>query len=175
MSSTEETPATNPGLGAEPDTDQLPREDTLEQRGVEDLLDEGYSPPERDRSNHFGETPYEEASGESLDRRLVEEAPETWEEGGDIVQPERQADRAGRLADVGDSGREQDNYAEDVGVAGGAASAEEAAMHVIDDDDPEYVRAQEDGGPDPEQPSSGIVSPDGTLDDEPGDQDENRP
>ncbi len=31
------------------DEDQLPSEDTLDDRGVDDLLDEGYSPPERPR------------------------------------------------------------------------------------------------------------------------------
>ena len=56
---TEETPATSNdrALGSEGDADQLPREDMLLERGVEDLLDEGYSPPERSRSTHYGETP----------------------------------------------------------------------------------------------------------------------
>lgn len=129
----ETTPATSPDpeTGAEGDTDQLPLEDTLMDRGVDDLLDEGYSPPDRARTNRFGETAWEEAHGETLDQRLREEEPEIWEA------PERgarQPDRAGRLVqddDALDGHRRNDSFAHDVGVAGGAASAEEAAMHII--------------------------------------------
>lgn len=88
------TPDTGTGLGAEGDSDQLPKEDTLLERGVDDLLDEGYSPPERDRSNHFGETAREESAGESHAQRLAEEEPDVWDRpdiGG------REPDRAGRL------------------------------------------------------------------------------
>ena len=128
-----ETPGTSadPETGAEGDTDQLSSDDTLIDRGVEDLLDEGYSPPDRERSNRFGETAWEEARGESLDQRLAEEEPEIWEE------PERgarQPDRAGRLVeddDALDGHRPNDTFAADVGLAGGAASAEEAAMHIV--------------------------------------------
>ena len=79
---TEETPGTrtDPATGTEGDTNQLPKEDTLLERGVDDLLDEGYSPPDRPRTNRFGETQLEEAQGESLDQRLAEERPEAWEE-----------------------------------------------------------------------------------------------
>ena len=129
-----DTPQTRPDpeLGSEGDSDQLSKEDTLLERGVDDLLDEGYSPPERDRSNHFGETAREESTGESLEQRLAEEEPDVWDR-PDIRGSE--PDRAGRL--VGDpdalDGRENDTYAHEAGVAGGAATAEEAAMHVIDE------------------------------------------
>ena len=133
-----ETPGTSadPETGAEGDTDQLSADDTLLDRGVEDLLDEGYSPPDRERSNRFGETAWEEARGESLDQRLGEEEPEIWE------QPERgalQPDRAGRLVeddDALDGHRPNDTFAAEVGLAGGAASAEEAAMRIVKDPRP---------------------------------------
>lgn len=123
---------TDVGLGGEGDSDQLSKEDTLLERGVDDLLDEGYSPPERDRSNHFGETAREESTGESLDQRLAEEEPDVWDRpdiGG------REPDRAGRLEADADAldGRANDSYAREMGVAGGAATAEEAAMHVIEE------------------------------------------
>jgi hypothetical protein len=51
--------------------DQLQREDTLVDRGVDDVLDEGYSPPER---------PYRRGSRgstcESLDQLVAEEEPD---------------------------------------------------------------------------------------------------
>ena len=131
---TNDIPEANPDpeLGSEGDSDQLTKEDLLADRAVGDLLDEGYSPPERDRSNHFGETSLEEQTGESLDQRLAEEEPDVWD------RPDlegREADRAGRLvADAGAlDGRVNDTFAEDVGVSGGGASAEEAAVHVIDE------------------------------------------
>lgn len=111
--------------GPPPDSNQLPLEDTLEQRGTDDLLNEGYSPPERSRGPRWGETPYEEAVGEPQDAQLAAEEPED----PGPADPARQADRAGRLAE----GAESDE-AEDVGVAGGAATAEEAAMRLVDED-----------------------------------------
>ena len=130
----EDTPATSTdaALGSEGDTDQLPKEDTLTERGVDDLLDEGYSPPERPRTNHFGETALEEIQGESLDQRLAEEEPEVFDEpDAGASQP----DRAGRHVADADAldGRVNDTFADDAGVAGGAASAEEAAVHIVDE------------------------------------------
>ena len=126
--------ATERYLSGESDSNQLPREDTLLDRGVDDLLDEGYSPPDFPRSNHYGETPLEEILGETLDRRLAEEEPDVWVTGGGAPRG-REPDRAGRLVENDDSWRSQDIYASDAGVAGGAASAEEAAMHIIDLED----------------------------------------
>ncbi len=125
-------------LGGEGDSNQLPREDTLVDRAVDDLLDEGYSPPDYPRSNHYGETPLEELTGESLEQRVREEEPEVWQR--DRPPTGREADRAGRLVEDDDTWRRQDLYGKDAGVAGGAASAEEAAMHIVtgeetDDDD----------------------------------------
>ena len=114
------------------DSDQLPLEDTLLERGVSDVLDEGITVPEYDRANHFGETALEEARGEPLEARLDAESPEVWE----APDPEaRDLSRTGRLvADTdAEQGRDNDIFTTDVGIDGAGASAEEAAMHVIDD------------------------------------------
>lgn len=134
MSEHDQAGPTERYLSGEGDSNQLPREDTLVWRGVEDILDEGYSPPDFPRSNHYGETPYEEIRGETLEQRLAEEEPDVWETGGHPPRG-REPDRAGRLVEADDSWRHQDVYAADAGVAGGAATAEEAAMHVVDLDD----------------------------------------
>jgi hypothetical protein len=120
--------------------DQLQPEDTLDDRGVEDVLDEGYSPPERE-PDHLRHP----EGGESLEERLDEEEPETWaraeeERDADILDGEIGGEvgdqRSGRLMapDEG-SGEdtEKDMVAEDEGIDGAGASAEEAAMHTIDD------------------------------------------
>ncbi|WP_278236557.1 DUF5709 domain-containing protein [Isoptericola sp. AK164] len=126
----------DPENGAEGDNDQLSAEDTLVDRGTQDVLDEGYSPPERPRANHWGETAWEELTGEPLDRRLAEEQPDYWE-----VDPLTHPDttRAGRLvaddeADPNqDGGRSNDLYGTDAGVDGAGASAEEAAVHWVEE------------------------------------------
>lgn len=134
-------------LTGEGDSNQLPREDTLVERGVADILDEGYSPPDYPRANHHGETPFEELTGEGLERRLAEEEPEVWQSEG--VPPGREPDRAGRLVEADDSWRAQDVYAADAGVAGGAASAEEAAMHIVDLDELAAMEAADEDESDP--------------------------
>lgn len=136
----ENTPATSTdaATGAEGDADQLPAEDTLAGRGVDDLLDEGYSPPERPRpaSSHFGETAWEEARGETLDQRVAQEEPEVWEDPDRAPDPSREPDRAGRLLEDDDAVEAggNDQFALDAGVDGGAASAEEAAVHIVDEE-----------------------------------------
>lgn len=139
---TEETPATTPGPDgiAEGDTDQLPTEDTLNSRGTKDSLDEGYSPPERPRSNHWGETSWEERQGEPMGQRLSEEEPDIWE-ADPLDRPD--TSRAGRLvsdpdADPGsyageDGRRDNDLYGTDAGIDGAGASAEEAAVHWVEE------------------------------------------
>ena len=136
--------------GGETDSDQLPREDTLVERGVDDLLDEGYAPPEHPRSNHYGETAWEEAHRETIDQRLGQEEPEVWE-ARPRISGEREELRAGRLVQDGDavSAGATDSFAIDVGVSGGAASAEEAAVHIIEEeyvDDRHYHEADDDAG-----------------------------
>lgn len=117
-------------------SDQVDPSESLTGDNTEDPLDAGYSPPERASHSWRGDTADEARHGESLAAHLAEEEPEVWEdEGGDDVEPEQ---RAGRLVDT-DYGAledtEKDSVAFDVGRAGYASSSEEAAMHIINDDD----------------------------------------
>jgi hypothetical protein len=120
--------------------DQLQPEDTLDDRGVDDVLDEGYSPPERE-PDHLRHP----EGGESIEDRLDEEEPEVWarvEEEADVdildgdVGGEVGGARTGRLL-APDEGSHEDVdselVAEDEGIDGAGASAEEAAVHVIDE------------------------------------------
>jgi len=110
------------------DDDQLTQEDMLIDRGVDDLLDEGYVPPDKWR---------EPRDQETLDELLAEEEPDPalqLDEGDD---PDEQwgedevgDQRSGRLV-AGE--RDGELLAGDVGIDGSAASAEEAAVHVIDE------------------------------------------
>jgi hypothetical protein len=107
----------------------------------------GYSPADRPWvSEDWGTTDREEEAGESLDGRLARELPEgSSDEEGDGIGDASDTDgelrdgevgdvRGGRLADGDDGGlvdREEELYAEDEGIDGGGASAEEAAVHVV--------------------------------------------
>ncbi|MGM9337408.1 DUF5709 domain-containing protein [Streptomyces murinus] len=118
-------------------------EDAVGERTYDDMLDEGYSPPERPLGvTKYGTTAAEQRAGESLDQRLRQEVPDPDEPAGDGIgdlpggegeplDPEAGDSRAGRL-----SARdpEADTFAEDVGIDGGAAGAEEAAVHVVPDE-----------------------------------------
>jgi len=129
--------------------DQLQADDTLIDRGVDDVLDEGYIPPDHySPAMKFGNTAEEQREGETLDMRLAQEeperpddgeAPEHWNAAHEPREVGRQ--RAGRLVnhDHGYDGvdDESQEVAEDVGFAGGAACAEEAAMHVFTPDEPD--------------------------------------
>ncbi|HWN34494.1 MAG TPA: DUF5709 domain-containing protein [Pseudonocardia sp.] len=129
--------------------EQLDGLDTLEGGDPVDPLDEGYSPPEKPWAvNDWGTTAREEADGEGLDSRLARELPEIWadedDEGdglgdesdtdGELIDNEVGDVRSGRLSCAGDGAGDHELYAEDVGVDGAAASAEEAAMHLVDED-----------------------------------------
>ncbi len=124
------------------DEDQLQAEDTLNDRGVEDLLDEGYSPPEKwSAGEGFGTTAEEALQGESLDQRIAQEEPDVdpyAEDGEDVGGPEVGVERSGRLVAPDEGAHEDDEdslVAEDIGIDGAAAGAEEAAVHVVDDKD----------------------------------------
>jgi Family of unknown function (DUF5709) len=124
--------------------DQLDPSETLTGDNTEDPLDAGYSPPDyRPQATRFGTTADEQREGESLDQLLAEEEPDVF----DVDRPDADdydvefsdADpRAGRLV-APDEGahddREADEVASDVGRSGGAASAEEAAVHIVEDVD----------------------------------------
>jgi hypothetical protein len=137
------------------DEGQLSASDTLEDRGLDDALDEGYSPPERPRGlDAFGTTAAEQQRGETLEQRLRQEEPdptadpdaplsrndldddEALSESDEFFDDDEVGDqRAGRLR-APDEGifedDEKDEIAEDTGIDGGAASAEEAAVHIIE-------------------------------------------
>ncbi len=132
--------------------------DTLDGDLGDDPLDRGVIPPQRWTSaSRFGTTGAEQEDGESLDQLLAEEEPDIPSARGedqpaDIAGDPDAADedvdglllddgpdpRAGRLL-AEDEGSEPvaepDMVARDTGVDGGAATAEEAAMHVVDSDD----------------------------------------
>jgi hypothetical protein len=118
-------------VGAIVDRDQADPSDTLTGDNTEDPLDAGYSPPERESHSWRGDTAEEARAGESLDRHLAEEEPDITDDDIDEEQP-----RAGRLV-APDEGahpvEEKDEIAKDVGRAGYAASAEEAAVHIVDE------------------------------------------
>jgi Family of unknown function (DUF5709) len=127
--------------------------DTLEGNLGDDPLDRGVAPPERwsgdiRRGSDAGER-------ESLDDLLAEEEPDDLDDDDDLPEDssdDEEADeyldglllddgpdpRAGRLVAEDEGAHpddEEDLVARDVGIDGGAASAEEAAVHVVDDDD----------------------------------------
>ncbi len=119
--------------------DQIQPEDSLLDRGTDDVLDEGYSPPERySAAESFGNTAQEQLEGETLDQRLAQEEPELEVDLDDdyVDDGEVGSVRAGRLVDP-DEGIGEDVDSEmigsDVGIDGAGASAEEAAVHVVSD------------------------------------------
>jgi hypothetical protein len=126
------------------DQDQFQPGDNLDDRGVADALDEGYSPPE----NYSVEVRI--GDRETLDERLAEEIPEP----DPYAEPEVEDNltvrdelenlddgevgdvRAGRLVDPSQGigpDLEKDLVGRDVGIDGAAASAEEAAVHIVPD------------------------------------------
>ncbi len=123
--------------------DQLQQADSLIDRGVRDVLDEGYIAPDHwSPAMGFGNTPAEMRQGETIEMRVQQEEPERTptDEDWNPYKENRQVgtERAGRLMAVQGAGRE-DTLGVDVGISGGAASAEEAAMHIITEDDDEII------------------------------------
>ncbi|MEV6177176.1 DUF5709 domain-containing protein [Streptomyces sp. NPDC052016] len=132
------------------DAAPLDLQDALDERTYDETLDEGYSPPEKPLGvTKHGTTAAEQHEGETLDQRLAQEVPDVSEPAGDgigdlpggegePVDPEAGGERAGRLV-APDEGAHRDvtkeEIAEDVGIDAGAAGAEEAAVHVVDEED----------------------------------------
>lgn len=119
--------------------DQMQEADSLVHRGVADVLDEGYTAPDHwSAAQGFGNTPEEMHQGETIDQRVKQEEPEkkpsevNWNASREDREVGRE--RAGRLMQVQGPGGEA-TLGSDVGFSGGAASAEEAAMHIISEDD----------------------------------------
>jgi hypothetical protein len=140
------------------DYEVLDASDTLDGSPGDDPLDRGVIPPQRESTTlRFGSTTAEEEAGESLDQHLAEEEPDITadaddEEPEDIDGDEDAGDedvdglllddgpdpRAGRLVAEDEGAHpvaDADLVARDVGIDGAAASAEEAAVHVVDEDD----------------------------------------
>ena len=137
------------------DYEVLDASDTLDGDPGDDPLDRGVAVPQRwSAAIRRGS---EQQAGESLDELLAEEEPDVADEEndepiGDLAGDEDAGDedvdgllldggpdpRAGRLV-AEDEGahpdEEADLVARDTGIDGGGATAEEAAMHVVDDDD----------------------------------------
>lgn len=129
------------------DEDQLQPGDTLDDGDLEDVLDRGYSPPDRPPKGYEDyPTEAERRRGESLDEKLAEEEPDidpyaepevTDSEDENALDEQLGLDeadaRVGRLVQP-DSGQGEDvdsqELATDVGIDGAGASAEEAAMHI---------------------------------------------
>lgn len=140
--------------------------DTLDGPPGDDPLDRGVVTPDRwSAAMRFGSTAEEQEEGESLDQLLAEEEPEVsgdeeddededeedeeelgWDENataGDISRYETGEgpdQRAGRLvADDGgaNADAEADLVAHDAGADSGGATAEEAAIHEVDEEDEE--------------------------------------
>jgi Family of unknown function (DUF5709) len=129
--------------------------DTLEGNIGDDPLDRGVAPPERWSGDIRRGSDGSER--ESLDELLAEEERDNLSDLDDDDLPEDSSDdeeadeyldglllddgadpRAGRLVAEDEGAHpdaEADLVARDVGIDGGAASAEEAAVHVVDDDD----------------------------------------
>jgi hypothetical protein len=135
--------------------EQLDAQDTLDD-GPADPLDEGFSPAEKPWAlDDWGTTPREQADGQTLDDRLARELPDVGAEDDDEFGDQEGTDgelrdfevgdeRAGRLvsesyvaADAASAGGDEwdaDLLGVDVGIDGAGASAEEAAVHIIRDD-----------------------------------------
>jgi hypothetical protein len=141
------------------DYEVLDANDTLDGDPGDDPLDRGIVTPDRWSAGVRYALKGEEES-ESLDELLDEEEPdddidsdeESWDEnatGQDVTRLARDEGpdvRSGRLVATDEDVYEDDDasltpedelVARDTGIDGGAASAEEAAVHVIDDPDGE--------------------------------------
>jgi hypothetical protein len=134
------------------DEDQLQPGDTLDDTDLDDVLDRGYSPPDRPPKGYDDyPTEAEMRRGESLDERLSEEEPDVdpYAEDDRDREDENALDeelgldeadqRSGRLVQP-DQGWGEDvdkqEVAMDVGIDGAGASAEEAAMHITREPEP---------------------------------------
>ena len=122
----------------------LDTSETLDDDAVDDPLDVGIAASDRwSGANRFGTTLEEQRDGESLDDRLAEEEPDIGLDYADDTDEDEltrrgyeSEPRAGRLF-AEDEGLgpdlETDAVAFDAGVDAGGASAEEAAVHLVDD------------------------------------------
>jgi len=146
----------------ETDDADYDQDTALGEDGEDDVIQRSWVAPDRPMgAGHHGETAAEQAEGSSLDERLGAELPDLdGERAGDEMLPEQQPlddalgedvaeedlvltddaevgdVRAGRLVEPDEGVRadvDADMVAMDVGVDDGAAGAEEAAMHVVEE------------------------------------------
>lgn len=115
-------------------SDQVDPAESLTGDNSDDPLDVGYSPPDREpTATRYGTTADEQRAGDSLDQRLAQEVPDV---GVDDIDAAAADPRAGRLV-APDEGAHADEESEaiatDVGPGGYASSAEEAAMHIVEE------------------------------------------
>jgi hypothetical protein len=145
------------------DYEVLDTSDTLDGAPGDDPLDRGVVTPDRWSAGiRFGTTAAESQAGESLDQHLAEEEPDvafdlddeqpadigddenaTEDDIGRLVRAQGPDPRAGRLVTEDEGAVEDDEaslvarddlLARDEGIDGGGAAAEEAAVHLVDDD-----------------------------------------
>ncbi len=136
-------PSSGPDENDLEDDGTLGASDTLDGDPGDDPLDAGIVPPDRWSAGvRFGTTLSEERAGESLDQLLAEGEPEPDPYAEADFPPDEplsddgQEPRSGRLVAADEGAHpdlEPDLVARDVGIDGGAATAEEAAVHVQDD------------------------------------------
>ncbi len=139
------------------DYEVLDASDTLDGAPGDDPLDRGVATPERwSAAMKFGSTAEEQEEGESLDQLLAEEEPDIgtdpdgdrpdrdWDENAtdeDIIRLAADDGADPRAALVNDDEdwtvADPDLVAYDSGVDGGGATAEEAAVHVVDEEQEE--------------------------------------
>lgn len=130
----------------------LPPDESLDDEELGGDLDAGYSPAGRPRgSSDWGITAQEASSHEDLEHRLAREEPEqtdttdgdgigdTSDTDGEPIDDQVGDVRSGRLvaSDIEASDPSSDYFARDVGIDGAGASAEEAAIHTVPDDEDE--------------------------------------
>ncbi|MER5493609.1 DUF5709 domain-containing protein [Streptomyces sp. LE64] len=143
------------GSEVQDDEGLLDAADTLVRDGVDDPLDRGYSPPDRPHAVDRDDLTFtDQLRGETLEQRLAEELPDVRVPEGDGVGDTTDTDgeprdaevgrvRAGRLVAPDEGAHENpvgDLIASDVGIDGAAASAEEAAVHLVDPEDERTAR-----------------------------------
>ncbi|MDD7942365.1 DUF5709 domain-containing protein [Actinomycetospora lutea] len=139
------TPDADRDAGDDTVFEQLDEAESLDDPDLDDQLDEGVSPHEQPWGvDAWGITPEEEREGQPLAGRLRREQPDDTDTDADADGIGDASDTDGEPWDdevgEGRSGRlvlredGEDFFADDVGIDGAGASAEEAAIHLVDDD-----------------------------------------
>lgn len=133
------------------DSGLLPPDESLDSDELGDEVDDtGYSPLDwRPADLSWGFTAREARTREPLSARLAREIPDEAEEilgdgigdstdtDGEVIDDQVGSVRAGRLtwAFPESNDPEAEYLANDIGIDGGGASAEEAAIHIVEDQD----------------------------------------